>query len=267
MKKLIEMFNLQDKWVVITGAAGHLGSLFSETLAELGSNLILIDIDQAKLNDLRMNLISKYKIQVEIKNCNLELPEQRKDLIIDLLKCHKRLDILINNAAFVGTAKMTGWNTDFKNQSIETWKRALEVNLTAAFDITKGLTPLLFESISPKIVNIASIYGEFGPDWSLYEGTNMANPAAYSVSKAGLIQMTKWLATTLAPDIRVNAISPGGIFRQQNEIFTNRYSERTPLKRMAKEEDIIGALIFLVTDMSDYVTGQIINVDGGWGIW
>jgi NAD(P)-dependent dehydrogenase (short-subunit alcohol dehydrogenase family) len=121
--------------------------------------------------------------------------------------------------------------------------------------------------VGANIINIGSIYGELGPDWSLYEGTSMANPAAYSASKGGLIQLTRWLATTLAPNIRVNAISPGGIFRNQPDVFVKRYEGRTPLARMATENDFRGAVAYLASDMSSYVTGKNMMVDGGWGEW
>jgi NAD(P)-dependent dehydrogenase (short-subunit alcohol dehydrogenase family) len=101
----------------------------------------------------------------------------------------------------------------------------------------------------------------------MYENTNMSNPAAYGASKAGLIQLTKWLATSLAPDVRVNSISPGGVFTGQPEIFVDSYSSRTPLARMATYDDFRGVVTFLATDMAEYVTGQVINIDGGWGVW
>jgi len=128
------------------------------------------------------------------------------------------------------------------------------------------LSTLLRESHG-NIINIGSIYGEYAPDWSLYEGTTMSNPAAYGAAKGGLIQLTKWLATTLAPDVRVNSISPGGIERGQAKKFVDRYKSRTPLKRMACEDDFRGVIAFLASNMSSYVTGQNIRVDGGWGIW
>ena len=105
------------------------------------------------------------------------------------------------------------------------------------------------------------------PDWSLYKDLDMENPAAYGVSKGGVIQLTRWLSTRLAPSIRVNTISPGGIFRGQPEKFIERYEARTPMGRMAKEIDLSGALIFLASDLSSYVTGQNVVVDGGWGVW
>ena len=117
------------------------------------------------------------------------------------------------------------------------------------------------------IVNIGSIYGVAGPDLRLYEGTKMGNPAAYAASKGGLIQLTRWLSTVLAPDIRVNCISPGGVFRNQPEAFVQRYVARTPLARMGAEEDLKGAIAYFTSDLSAYVTGENIMVDGGWKVW
>jgi NAD(P)-dependent dehydrogenase (short-subunit alcohol dehydrogenase family) len=117
------------------------------------------------------------------------------------------------------------------------------------------------------VINIASIYGLYGPDWSLYENTRMGNPAAYAVSKGGMIQLTRWLSTTIAPHVRVNTISPGGIFRNQPDEFVQKYNRKVPLGRMATEEDFRGAIGFLASDLSAYITGQNLMVDGGWGTW
>ncbi|PJC70354.1 MAG: short-chain dehydrogenase, partial [Zetaproteobacteria bacterium CG_4_8_14_3_um_filter_59_5] len=193
--------------------------------------------------------------------------EQRNELVRQLKDDGEGLNILINNAAFVGTSGLQGWSVPFEEQSVETWRRALEVNLTAVFDLCQGLAPMLRRSEGASIINIASIYGQYGPDWGLYEGTGMSNPAAYGASKGGLIQLTRWLATTLAPDVRVNAISPGGIFRNQPEPFVRRYAARTPLSRMGTEDDMRGSVAYLASDLSNYVTGQNLAVDGGWGIW
>jgi NAD(P)-dependent dehydrogenase (short-subunit alcohol dehydrogenase family) len=187
--------------------------------------------------------------------------------LINQLLHEGSLDVLINNAAFVGTSDLKGWGVTFAQQTIETWRRALEVNLTAAFQLCQGLSPLLQSSGRGIIINIGSIYGEFGPDWSLYEGTSMNNPAAYGASKAGLLQLTRWLATTMAPAVRVNAISPGGIARGQAQAFVKRYEARTPLGRMATEDDFRGAVAFLASDMSAYITGQNLLIDGGWSVW
>ena len=160
-----------------------------------------------------------------------------ENLINNVKKELNHLNILVNNAGFVGTSELTGWNTTFEKQSVESWRRAFEVNLTAVFELCQGFAPIMKDSIGSSIVNISSIYGLLGPDWRLYAETNMGNPAAYGASKGALIQFTRWLSTTLAPSVRVNAICPGGIFRNQPESFVSQYEQRTPMARMAKEED------------------------------
>ena len=266
MSTLKELRNLYGRVSIITGATGHLGKVISETLAELGSDLILIDRPESDFSTMISDLKPKWGVEVETYSCDLELPNQRKELISSVVKSHKELNCLINNAAFVGTSELSGWNVSFDQQTSETFSRALEVNLTAVFDLVKGFSIPLKNSKGANIINIASIYGMFAPDWNLYEGTSMNNPAAYGASKAGLIQLTRWLSSQLAPQVRVNSISPGGIFRNQEKEFVKRYESKTPLGRMATEDDLKGAIAYLASDLSKYVTGQNLVVDGGWGI-
>lgn len=221
----------------------------------------------SNFNELTDYLTRMYKINVKIFACDLEQEADRAQLLKSLKRNYMKLSIIVNNAAFCGTTDLQGWVTPFEQQTIDTWRRALEVNLTAVFDLCKGLVPALRRGRGANIINIGSIYGELGPDWRLYDDTSMGNPAAYAASKGGLLQLTRWLATTLAPHIRVNAISPGGVYRNQPKIFVDRYVARTPLSRMATENDFRGAIAFLASDLSSYVTGQNIIVDGGWSIW
>jgi len=262
-----ELMNLTGRRALITGATGGLGKVMADTLAELGADLVLVDRPGSDFETLCTTLTERWGVNVEHYFCDLELQEQRKELIVLLKSEGKGLNILINNAAFVGTSDLQGWAVPFEEQTVDTWRCALEVNLTAIFELCQGLTPLLKVADGASIINIASIYGIYGPDWSLYEGTSMSNPAAYGASKGGLIQFTRWLATTIAPNVRVNAISPGGVFRNQPEAFVQRYQAKTPLGRMATEEDFRGVVAYLASDMSKYVTGQNIAVDGGWGVW
>jgi NAD(P)-dependent dehydrogenase (short-subunit alcohol dehydrogenase family) len=264
IKKLID---LKGRRALITGATGCLGQVMAHTLAELGADLVLLDQPGAGFASLEQNLRSKWKVNIKLLECDLEIESDRLRIIDDVNNDEAGLSILINNAAFVGTSGLQGWVVPFEHQTIETWRRAIEVNLTAAFHLSQAFTPLLKASKNGSIINITSIYGEYGPDWELYEGTAMGNPAAYGVSKGGLVQLTRWLATTIAPNVRVNAISPGGVFRNQPEVFRNRYIKRTPLRRMATEDDFRGAVAYLASDLSSYVTGQILHVDGGWGAW
>lgn len=264
---LQEQMSLKNCTALVTGSTGAIGSVICKTLAELGANLVIVDRPSSPLDEQSQFLMSNYQIGVESFVCDLENSAHRQELLHWLKSRYQKLNILINNAAFVGTSDLQGWATSFEEQSIDTWRRALEVNLTAAFDLCKGISPLLKIASGANIINIGSIYGELGPDWCLYDDTNMGSPAAYAVSKGGLLQMTRWLATTLAPKVRVNAISPGGVFRNQPDVFVKRYETRVPLGRMAKEEDFKGAIAYLATGLSSYVTGQNLFVDGGWGIW
>ncbi len=267
MSTIKELADLSGRRALITGATGGLGKVFADTLAELGSDLILVDLPNSDFQTLSAGLIKDWGVNVESHPCDLEVQSQRTDLIEKLTSSGLGLNILINNAALVGASDLPGWNVPFEEQTIDTWRRALEVNLTAVFDLSKGLAPLLKSSKNGSIVNIASIYGMYGPDWSLYEDTRMSNPAAYGASKGGLIQLTRWLATTIAPEVRVNAISPGGIRKNQQEEFVKRYEEKTPLGRMADAEDFRGAIAYLCSDLSRYVSGVNLPIDGGWGIW
>lgn len=264
---LSKLMSLKGRVALITGANGHIGRVIALTLAELGSDLILVDQHGSDYKKLLDEIQNNFKVKIQTHDCDLAVQNDRDKLITKICEKGAPLNILVNNAAFVGDTDLEGWISDFENQSVETWRSALEVNLTAAFNLIQGLSPLLKKSEGANVINIGSTYGIWGPDHRLYEGTSMGNPAAYAASKAGLIQLTRWTATTLAKSVRVNTLSPGGVFRNQPEIFVKKYREKTPLGRMATEDDFRGAIAYLATDLSSYVTGQNLSVDGGWGIW
>lgn len=267
MSTLSQLMDMRGRRVLITGGNGHLGRVMAESLAEIGADLILVDLPGADFTIIQERLTKFWKVKVLALTCDLEIQDQRDELIARVKSDALGLDCLINNAAFAGSSNLEGWAVEFQTQSIDTWRRALEVNLTAAFHLSQSFSPELQASDTGSIINIASIYGEYGPDMGLYSGTAMGNPAAYAASKGGLIQLTRWLSTTMAPRVRVNAISPGGVFRNQPQLFVDRYIAKTPLKRMATEDDFRGAVVYLATEMSRYVTGQTLTVDGGWGVW
>lgn len=267
MSTIKELSNLRGRRALVTGATGNLGKVIANALAELGADLVLVDQPGSDFASLTARLTERWSVAITHHFCDLELPTQRTELMEQVNKSSKGLNILVNNAAFVGTSDLTGWNVPFEQQTLSTWRRALEVNLTAIFDLCQGLTPMLRAAEGASIINIASTYGMLAPDWSLYAGTTMGNPAAYGASKGGLIQFTRWLATTLAPAVRVNCISPGGIWRNQPDEFVTRYAARTPMNRMATEGDMRGAVAYFACDLSNYVTGQNLAVDGGWGVW
>ena len=261
------LFEMTKKNSLVTGAAGKLGTIISLTLAELGSNLILVDRLSNDLSKLKSKIQKKFNVDVKVFDFDLENENDRKAFVNSLKNEVDYLDVLINNAAFVGTSNLEGWAVEFENQSLETWRRAFEVNVTAPFHLSQLLRNFLELSKNPSIINISSIYGYLGPDWKLYENNGLSNPAAYSCSKGALIQLTRWLSTTLAPAIRVNSISPGGIYRSQPDNFLKKYIEKTPLKRMASEDDLSGTIAYLASDASKYVTGENLIVDGGFSAW
>ncbi len=267
MKNISQLMELKGRKALITGAAGHIGGAIAKALAEMGADLILVDKAGSNYASLLSDIAAKFVVNVEIIDCDLEVESERADLINKVRLHNHELSILVNNAAFVGTANLSGWAVKFEDQTLDTWRRAMEVNVAAVFDLCKGLMPLLRVSDGASIVNMGSIYGSLAPDYSLYEGTSMGNPAAGGASKGALIQLTRWLATTVAPEVRVNSVSPGGVFRNQPKVFVDRYIAKTPLRRMAIEEDLLGVIAFLCSDLSSYVTGQDIIVDGGWSVW
>ena len=264
---IVERFSLTGRRALVTGGVGHLGRVIADALAQLGASVLLVDRDAEALAAEANRLSVLHGTSVTTHHCDLEDDAAREELIAALLADGTPLDILVNNAAFTGTADLTGWAEPFEAQTTATFRRAIEVNLVAVFDLCRGCAPLLRASTHGSIINIGSIYGELGPDWSLYDGTAMANPAAYAASKGGVLQLTRWLATSMAPHVRVNAVSPGGIARGQPASFVTRYEARTPLGRMATEDDMSGAVAFLASDLSAYVTGQVLRVDGGWSAW
>lgn len=259
--------DLQGRVAIITGGAGHIGMAIGEALAELGAHLVILDSHEESCIKTCETLRENFQSQTLPMIVDLSDEKIIRSVPEAVVKRFGRIDILINCAALVGSSDLKGWTTGFLEQRTDTWTKALEVNLTAPFVLIQACTPALVESGHGSIINIGSTYGVVGPDLSLYEGTTMGNPAAYAASKGGLIQLTRWLATNMAPKVRVNAISPGGVFRNQPQSFVERYIKKTPLKRMATEEDFKGVAAYLASDLSLYVTGQNFMVDGGWTIW
>lgn len=267
MKKVQELLRIDDRVAIITGGAGHLGLAFGEALAELGARVVVVDREasacEARVNDLR----ERFKTEGLPLAIDLAADDAGKRIVDATMAKYKRIDIVVNNAGFTGMSGLKNYVVPFAQQSLESWDLATRVNITAAFLLCQAAEEPLKQSGRGSIVNVSSIYGVVGPDMSLYEGTPMGNPAVYAATKAGLIQLTKYLSTVLAPKVRVNAITPGGIERGQLEVFQARYKAKTPLGRMGIEEDFKGAMALLASDAGAYITGQNLIVDGGWTAW
>jgi len=264
---MLERLRLDGRVALITGGAGHLGGAVGRALVDLGARVALTDRDERGLLKAADRIRGDGSSVVEILAADLLDEEAVRGLPARVAGALGRLDILVNCAAMVGTDASGGWTTPFEQQASGPWDRALRINLTAPFLLAQSATPYLSVSGKGSIVNVGSIYGSVGPDWRLYDGTAQGNPAGYAASKGGLAQLTRWLATTLGPKIRVNAVSPGGLFRGHEEPFLSRYVDRTPLRRMGTEAEVAGVVAMLAGDICSYVTGQNIMVDGGWTAW
>lgn len=259
--------SLAGRRVLVTGAAGHIGAQAATALMGLGATVAFVDQDAAQCREAAERATATARGRAEAHACDLLDEQATRYTVRAIVERFGGLDTVVHCAAFVGTTRYPGWAVPFEEQTVEAWDAAIRVNLTAAFVVIQEAASALKASQHASVCLVGSTYGVAGPDMRLYEGTQMANPAGYAASKGGVIQLARYLATLLAPAVRVNCVSPGGIFRQQPEAFVQRYIDRTPLKRMATEEDVIGAVAFLVSDAASYVTGQNLMVDGGWTAW
>jgi NAD(P)-dependent dehydrogenase (short-subunit alcohol dehydrogenase family) len=258
---------LSGRKALVTGGAGHIGLAAGEALAEMGAVIAILDQDVAACKE-RVDVLCGYGARRVISiECDLAEEISTRESVRRAVEEMAGLDILIHLAAYVGTTQLAGWSVPFDDQTVQAWDQALRVNLTSAFVLAQEAKEALSASGHGSVILFGSTYGMIGPDFRIYEGTSMANPAGYAASKGGLLQLTRYLATLLAPHVRVNAISPGGVWRNQPEAFHQRYLARTPLGRMAGEEDLKGAVAYLASDLSAYVTGHNLVVDGGWTSW
>lgn len=267
MRRIADLLRLDDRLAVVTGGAGHVGLAIGEALVEAGATVLVVDLT-SEACEARAAALTRHGPGVGLAHpANITVADDVARLMSRVEEDFGRIDILVNNAALTGASSLTGYAVDFADQTVQAWEAAIAVNLTAAFALSSASRRWLDVSEGASIINIGSIYGQVGPMPRLYEGTRMGNPAAYGASKAGLLGLTRYLATVLAPGIRVNAVAPGGIARDQPEAFAARYRELVPLGRMATEEDLKGVIAYLASDASAYVTGQVVTVDGGWTAW
>ncbi len=260
------LFNLQGRKALVVGACGNIGSSLCRGLAEQGADLVIADLHDDACLSLAKELESSYsgRYLPAPGDCTTEDGIQG---IMDGCGAMGPLQIVIHCIGLISSVSIPGYAVPFEKQSVEAWELALKSNLTSAFLLAKHVHKRLDQSGIATVIFLSSIYGSFGPDWSLYENTTMGNPLAYGASKGGLQQLMRYLATLWAPKVRVNCVSPGGLQRGQSEEFIHRYEQRTPMRRMATPEDIVGPMIFLASDAARYMTGQNILVDGGRSAW
>src|ERR1035437_6196928 len=264
-KSLQQLLSLKDRTAVVTGGAGYLGTAISETLAELGANLVIASRDRAKCEKKCEEIVQL--TGGSIKAVALELDLLKKDSATEFFaQVHEHfpaVDILVNNA-------WSGKKNSWESITEEDWEYDVNMSLNSVFRMTKAAFPDL-KTTRGVILNIGSLYSHLGPDYPMYDGKELGNPPSYGAAKDEGIQITKYLASFLSPHgIRVNALSPGAFPHpptQKNAEFMQRLASKNPLNRIGQPDDLKGAVALLCSDAGSYITGQDFHVDGGWGVW
>ncbi len=260
------IFDLKKRTIVITGAAGLLGSEYALGLSEVGANVVLADVDFEKCKLIENDIIKQYQTNPLTVKVDLTSKASIKQMIRNVVKKYKKIDVLINNAAYQGHPKVR--TTNFENLELEYWEKAIDVNLTAVFLCCQTVGRVMLKQNYGNIINIGSIYGLVAPDQRIYGKSKQNSAAFYASTKGAVINFTRYLASYWGQNgIRVNCLSPGGVQNLQDKDFQKRYSEKTMLGRMAKKDEFVGAIIFLCSDASSYMTGSNLVVDGGWTAW
>jgi NAD(P)-dependent dehydrogenase (short-subunit alcohol dehydrogenase family) len=271
-----EKFDLTGRVAVVTGGVGLLGAEFCRTLAEAGAAVVVVDLN-ASASQAAAASLTKSRFNALAIPTDITQPEAVQALVEQTLSAFGRLDILVNSAAldpkFDPDAVSKGITPGaFEDYPLDLWNSALNVNLTGMFLMTQAcVKPMIAQGNKGSIINICSTYGLNGPDQRIYvkEGKRVAfKPVYYTVTKAGVMGFTKYLAAYYADtEIRVNALTPGGVFNNHEDYFVKNYSAKTILGRMAHKDEMNGALLFLASDASSYMTGNNVVVDGGWTAW
>jgi 2-deoxy-D-gluconate 3-dehydrogenase len=260
---------------IVTGGAGLLGREYGQALVEAGAHVVLGDIDESAVRSAADALTGRAGTAVG-SVLDVTSEDSVDALVARTLDIFGRIDGLVNNAALdpkLDRARASELAVTFEDYPLELWNRALAVNLTGMFLCARAVAPTLLAQRQGAIVNVSSTYGLVGPDQRLYEperpgAPRSFKPVTYSVTKSGVLGLTRYLATYWGgTGIRVNTLTPGGVRNDQSETFVERYASRTPLGRMAERDEYSGALLFLLSDASSYMTGSNLVVDGGWTAW
>ncbi|MBP9582147.1 MAG: SDR family oxidoreductase [Ignavibacterium sp.] len=271
MMNSLELFSLKNKIAIVTGALGLIGKNHCIALSEAGANVVVCDLDDIKCKDFAASLPTK-SIEVGVDITKKSSVENLRD---KTLKEFGKIDILVNNAAIndmFENPQAAAEQSMFENYPLEMWQQSLNVNVTGTFLCSQIIGTEMSKSKKGSIINVASTYGIVGPDQSIYkkpDGTqSFYKSAAYPATKGAIISFTRFLAAYWGDKgVRVNTLSPGGVENNQDEYFINNYSTKTPLGRMAQPTDYKGAILFLASDASSYMTGANLIVDGGWTAW
>lgn len=267
-----DLFDLSGKVALVTGGAGILGQRFCAGLASFGAKIAVVDLQEAAAIEVASQLKSEFGIDSIGLACNVSDPSSVKIMVDEVERLLGPVGILHNNAASKGS-DLYRFFTAPEDFPLDVWREVMAVNLDGMFLVAQAVGSRMAARGKGSIIQTASIYGVLGPDSRIYEGSEylghaINTPPVYSASKAGVIGLTHYWATHWgSKGVRVNTLTPGGVESGQNALFSQKYSGRVPLGRMAQPDEMVGALVFLASDASTYVTGQNIIVDGGLSAW
>lgn len=262
------IFEVSEEIILITGASGNLGKIYSMALLELNAKVIGIDIFKNSFID---TLLSKYPGKYYFFETDITQKEYVLALKEKIVNQIGIPTVLINNAAIDSPPSAPiEENGPFEDYPLDSWNKVMDVNLTGSLLCAQVFGAVMADRKNGSIINISSIYGLVSPDQSIYEyrrerGETFYKPVAYAVSKAGILNFTRYLATYWAKDgVRVNTLTLAGLYNNQETAFLESYCNRIPIGRMATPDDYIGAIIFLASSASRYMTGSNLVIDGGW---
>ena len=284
------LVDLTDKTAIITGGAGMIGRVYTSALLQSGANVIVLDKKINKKNLIELLKKENNGIILDSENlrlieCDITNPQKIKQVFKKIKPYLSNLKILINNASLVKQVKnssdLISTYKPFLKMNPNDWEEYLFVDISGSLLITQQAIPFMKKNNGGSIVNISSTYGILSPDQRLYDyfnkklskkekdlGITIEKPIGYSISKSAVLNMTRFLATKFADfNIRVNTLTLGGVYADNPAAFVKEYSKRTHLGRMADKIEYAGPLLFLVSDMSSYMTGSNLIVDGGWSAW
>jgi len=277
MKKLnseiSRFFDLSNRNIVLTGSAGLLGYQYAHILSQAGANVILVDINRTKNKQLEKELAQKYNTKPRAYYADISKKVQVQNLRKSVVSRYKKIDGLINNAAFTtkgSQATSSKTYLPFERFPLEIWDQSLAINLTGIFYCCQEFGNVMLQQKKGVIVNISSTYGLVGADQRIYGKSKLNLPVSYATTKGAIVNLTRYLAAYWqGKNIRVNTLSPGGVLDMtyQTKEFVKQYSKKTMLGRMARKNEYNGALLFLVSDASSYMTGSNLVIDGGWTAW